>query len=94
MRGCARIARLLGAVTLLALVLLSGGAWAAGKSHAPARPAGLPDAKVLDELAQDMTRFADEVKGYRTAANGIIKRTYADKINAIRAKYEPHDCRQ
>ena len=81
--------RLLGAVTLLALVLLSGGTWAAGRPSAAARPAGLPDAKVLDELAQDMTRFADEVKGYRTAANGIIKRTYADKINAIRAKYEP-----
>ena len=94
MRGCARIARLLGAVILLALVPLSGGARAAGKSHVPVRPAGLPDPKVLDELAQDMTRFADEVKGYRTAANGIIKRTYADKLNAIRGQVRAADCRQ
>ena len=90
--GCVRSSRptrLVGAVTLLALALLAGGAWAAGKPSAPARPAVLPDAKVLDELAQDMTRFADEVKGYRSSANAIIKRTYAQKIDAIRAKYEP-----
>jgi len=90
--GCTRSvsARILGGgVTLLALVLCSGGAWAAGKPAAPARPTALPDPKLLDELAQDMTRFADAVKGYRSAATGIIKRTYADKINGIRAKYEP-----
>ena len=88
-RRAPHASRLVGAAILLALVLLSGGTWAAGRPSAAARPAGLPDPKVLDELAQDMTRFADEVKGYRTAANGIIKRTYADKMNAIRAKYEP-----
>jgi len=62
---------------------------AAGKSPASARPAVLPDPQVLEELAQDMTRFAEAVKGYRSAASGIVKRAYADKINAIRAKYEP-----
>jgi len=76
-------------VTLLAVVLLSGGTWAAGKAVAPPRPRALPDPKVLDELAQDMTRFADEVTGLRRAADGIIRRTYAEKINAVRAKYEP-----
>ena len=79
---------LVGAVALLAAVLLSGGTWAAGKSSAPARPAALPDPKVLDELAQDAIRFAEAVTGFRSAATGIIKRTYAEKINAIRAKYE------
>jgi tetratricopeptide (TPR) repeat protein len=92
-RRAPHASRLLGAMALLAPLLLSGGAWAAGKSHAPARPparpSALPDPKVLDELAQDVTRFAEAVKGYRSAANGIIKRTYAEKINAIRAKYEP-----
>jgi len=78
-----------GAATLLALALLAGGARAAGRSSTPARPAVLPDPKVLDELAQDMTRFAEEVKGYRSSASGIIKRTYAQKLDAIRAKYEP-----
>jgi len=29
------------------------------------------------------------VKGYRSSASGIIKRTYAQKLDAIRAKYEP-----
>jgi len=80
---------LVGAATLLALALLAGGARAAGRSAAPARPAVLPDAKVLDELAQDMIRFAEEVKGYRSSASAIIKRTYAQKVDAIRAKYEP-----
>ena len=85
-----RLTRLVGgAVTLLALALLPGAASAAGKSRAVPRPAALPDAKVLDELAQDMTRFAEEVKGYRSSASGIIKRTYAQKVDAIRAKYEP-----
>ena len=84
-----RSTRLLGAGTLLAMILLSGGTWAAGKSPASARPAVLPDPQVLEELAQDMTRFAEAVKGYRSAASGIVKRAYADKINAIRAKYEP-----
>lgn len=90
MTGRIRPACLVGVwAALLAPVLLSGGGWAAGKAAAPARPKALPDPKVLDELAQDVTRFTEAVQGYRSAANGIIKRTYAEKINAIRAKYEP-----
>ena len=89
MRGLGLTRLVGGAVTLLALALLPGAASAAGKSRAVPRPAALPDAKVLDELAQDMTRFAEEVKGYRSSASGIIKRTYAQKVDAIRAKYEP-----
>jgi tetratricopeptide (TPR) repeat protein len=88
-RRAPHASRLLGAMTLVALVLLSGGTWAAGKTRAPARPTALPDPKVLDELAQDAVRFAEAVTGFRSAANGIIKRTYAEKINTIRAKYEP-----
>ena len=76
MTGRIRPACLVGVwAALLAPVLLSGGGWAAGKAAAPARPKALPDPKVLDELAQDVTRFTEAVKGYRSAANGIIKRT-------------------
>ncbi len=72
---------------MLGVFLACGAAWGAGKS--PARPAFIPDPKEMDQLAQDMARFAEEVRGFRGAATGIIKRAYADKINAIRAKYEP-----
>ena len=64
MRKCARLAGV-----VLALALLPGAVRAAGKSSAPPRPTALPDPKVLDELAHDMTRFAEEAKGYRSSAS-------------------------
>jgi hypothetical protein len=47
------------------------------------------DAKLLDELAQDLVRFQEAVRGYRTSANIIVKRAYQEKIKQIKAKYEP-----
>jgi tetratricopeptide (TPR) repeat protein len=44
---------------------------------------------LVDEMAADLTRYAEEVSGFRKAASGIIKRTYLEKMKAIREKYEP-----
>lgn len=71
------------ALTLWAATLITPAAWAA-----PA-PEGMPDPRVLDEMARDLARFTEAVQGYRTAARDVIKRAYLDKMKAIRAKYEP-----
>jgi cellulose synthase operon protein C len=55
---------------------------------APARP-GAMDPKLVDEMAADLARYAEEVSGFRKAASGIIHRTYLEKVKAIREKYEP-----
>jgi tetratricopeptide (TPR) repeat protein len=59
-----------------------------GVPAAEAQPAG-QDPRMMDEMAQDLARFTEAVRGYRSAANSIIKRAYIDKMRAIRAKYEP-----
>jgi TolA-binding protein len=68
---------------LVGLVLAAAGS--------PARAATPPpqDPKLLDEMAQDLARFAEAVRGYRSAANSVIKRAFVEKMRAISAKYEP-----
>jgi tetratricopeptide (TPR) repeat protein len=58
---------------------------------APARLKASPpvDPKLVDEMAADLVRYAEEVSGFRKAASGIIKRTYFEKLKAIHDKYEP-----
>jgi tetratricopeptide (TPR) repeat protein len=61
---------------------------------APARAQPNPtavagDPRVLDELAKDLIRFQEAVRGYRQATNVVIRRAYYDKIRAIKGKYEP-----
>jgi hypothetical protein len=72
------------AAALVAFTLLPGAA-----PRVNAAPMQGPDPKLLDELAQDLVRFQEAVKGYRNAANIVVKRAYAEKIKAIKAKYEP-----
>jgi tetratricopeptide (TPR) repeat protein len=77
-------------VTLLGGVrlMVSGVILALAAPAAQAAP--MPqDPKLLEEMAQDMARFAEAVTGYRQAANGIIKRAYVERMRAIKAKYEP-----
>ncbi len=50
---------------------------------------GPVDPKAVDEMAADLTRYAEEVSGFRKAATGIIKETYLQKMKAIHDKYEP-----
>ena len=75
-----------------------GGAALLGAGHlaqpgrSPPRPSGpraAVDPKLVDEMAADLVRYADEVTGFRRAARSIIKRTYHEKVKAIREKYEP-----
>ena len=47
------------------------------------------DPKLVDEMAVDLARYAEEVSGFRRAANNIIKRSYLERIKTIREKYEP-----
>jgi tetratricopeptide (TPR) repeat protein len=62
----------------------------AGTSPAARAATALPqDPRVLDEMAQDLARFTEAVRGYRSAANSVIKRAYVEKMRSIRAKYEP-----
>jgi len=57
---------------------------------APARTRQAPiDPKLVDEMAADLARYAEEVSGFRKAAGNIIRRTYIERIKAIREKYEP-----
>ena len=57
---------------------------------APRWPQGAAvDPKLVDEMAADLVRYADEVRGFRRAAAGIIQRTYYEKVKSIREKYEP-----
>jgi hypothetical protein len=76
---------------LLALVLPALLLAAAGGSAraAPAATQVATDAKLLDELAQDLVRFQEAVRGYRGAANVVIRRAYYEKMRAIKSKYEP-----
>jgi cellulose synthase operon protein C len=69
--------------TVLAVVAL-----AATGSQARAATA-VQDPKVLDEMAQDLVRFTEAVRGYRSAANSVIKRAFVERMRAIGAKYEP-----
>jgi tetratricopeptide (TPR) repeat protein len=68
----------------LGVALLAG-----GQGRAANNLTGAPDPKALEEMAQDLARFTEAVHGYRGAAVAVIKRAYADKMRAIRAKYEP-----
>lgn len=54
-----------------------------GRRRAPVDP------KVVDEMAADMAKYAEEVSGFRKAAAGIIQRAYYEKLKSIREKYEP-----
>jgi cellulose synthase operon protein C len=47
------------------------------------------DGKLLDELARDLARYQEAVRGYRSAANVVIRRAYYEKLKSIRGKYEP-----
>ena len=58
-------------------------------AHAQGVPPGSNDPRLLDELAKDLVRFQEAVKGYRTATNVVIRRAYYEKIQAIKGKYEP-----
>jgi len=53
------------------------------------RPIAPVDPKLVDEMAADLVRYAEEVSGFRKAATSIIKRTYQDKLKAIHNKFEP-----
>lgn len=83
--GMVRAARGLGRATLVSALLASGLAQAAGSRLRPAPV----DPKLVDEMAADLARYAEEVTGFRKAASGIIKRTYLEKMKSIREKYEP-----
>jgi tetratricopeptide (TPR) repeat protein len=69
------------------LLLLAWPGLAVGASKL--KPAGMVDPKLVDEMAADLARYAEEVTGFRGAARNIIRRTYHDKVRAIREKYEP-----
>jgi cellulose synthase operon protein C len=76
-------------VVALAAVVVAG---ALAAAPAAAAPGPLPpsfDPRHLDELAQDVARFQEAVRGYRTAASTVIRRTYNDKLRSIRGKYDP-----
>ncbi|MBN2575132.1 MAG: tetratricopeptide repeat protein [Deltaproteobacteria bacterium] len=53
------------------------------------RPMAPVDPKLVDEMAADLILYTQEVIGFRQAAKGIVKRTYHEKLKAIRDKYEP-----
>jgi tetratricopeptide (TPR) repeat protein len=76
-------------VTFAALGLLIVSGLSGVAQAAPPRSRGPVDPKLVDEMAVDMVRYADEVRGFRKAAASIIKRTYLEKMKAIRDKYEP-----
>ncbi len=67
----------LGLVALLALSPVA---------HAAPEPPTNP--QLLQEMAQDVQRYAEAVKGYRSAATSVIKRVYMDKMKTIKSKYE------
>jgi cellulose synthase operon protein C len=78
-----------GRLTLVGLALLAllPGALTSAQAAAPTR---VPtDDKLLDEMARDLARFQEAVRGYRSAANVVIRRAYYEKMKAIRGKYEP-----
>ena len=80
--GMGRVLRL----SALVLGLLAPGLAKA----APARMGSAPvDPKLVDEMAVDLARYAEEVRGFRKAATSIIQRTYVEKIKGIHDKYEP-----
>ncbi|HEY0713089.1 MAG TPA: tetratricopeptide repeat protein [Polyangia bacterium] len=78
---------------LCALVMASASAQAQAPrtlaAASTAGPPGAPDPRVLDELSQDLARFQEAVRGYRSATNVVIRRAYYDKIRSIKGKYEP-----
>ncbi|HEX7506925.1 MAG TPA: hypothetical protein VF550_09145, partial [Polyangia bacterium] len=75
--------------TLAILCLLAApSALQAAPAKTKARQAPV-DPKVIDEMAADLVRYAEEVSGFRKAATGIIKRSYLDRMKGIREKYEP-----
>jgi tetratricopeptide (TPR) repeat protein len=77
---------LLATVSAAFLIPLLAGA---GRASAQGVPPGSGDPRLLDELAKDLVRFQEAVKGYRTATNVVIRRAYYEKIKAIKGKYEP-----
>ena len=73
-----------------ALLLAAGPAAAGRRARRGRPPTRVPaDAKLLDELAKDLVRFQEAVRGYRSAANVVIRRAYYEKLKAIKGKYEP-----
>jgi len=85
-RGTGRFRRgVLASLPWLCLLAWPGTALAASGRA----PAGLVDPKLIDEMAADLARYAEEVAGFRKAAGHIIRRTYYEKLRAIREKYEP-----
>ena len=85
MAGHSRIFGQVGRTLALAVLLATPGAIQA----APAKIRPPVDPKLVDEMAADLTRYAEEVSGFRKVATGIIKRTYLEKMKSIREKYEP-----
>jgi len=84
-QGTIRIARGLARAAFLSALFAAGLAEAAGS-----RPRSGPvDPKAIDELAADLARWSEEVGGFRKAAASIIRRTYNQRVRAIREKYEP-----
>jgi cellulose synthase operon protein C len=76
--------------TLLSTLLLSAGAAVLAAPAAAQPPPGVAtDPRLLDEMAKDLIRFQEAVRGYRSATNVVIRRAYYDKIRAIKGKYEP-----
>ena len=86
MAGHSRTFRRVGRTLAVLCVLGAPGALAAAPAKARQAPV---DPKLIDEMAADLTRYAEEVSGFRKAASGIIKRTYLEKMKAIKEKYEP-----
>jgi cellulose synthase operon protein C len=64
-------------------------AWPPPAAAAAPPPPGAVDPKLLDELTNDLARYTEAVRGYRSSANNIVRRAYYDKLKAIRGKYEP-----
>ena len=75
--------------SLLLAGLLAAASFTSVGAPAAAAPPGAPDPRLLDELAGDLVRFQDAVRGYRQATNVVIRRAYYEKIRAIKGKYEP-----
>jgi tetratricopeptide (TPR) repeat protein len=78
-----RSRRTVGLLAACAVGLLSPG------PAALAAPSTAPSPALVEELAKDVERFNEAVTGYRSAANVVIRRAYADKLRTIRSKYEP-----
>jgi len=90
--GAARALRTTLVAGLAGLAGLAGQAVSSSRvavAASPAREMAAADPRSLEEVMQDLRRFAEAVQEYKGTARLIIKRTYAAKLKELNDKYEP-----